>query len=91
MHLALTNPAYAGPTPVARRAKKPPRDAMGVRRKRIQRLPREQWQVLITERHQDFIDWRGHWPMRRRPVSAKVRFQPHRVILRLGHPLDLGQ
>jgi hypothetical protein len=29
----------------------------GVRKKRIRYLPRDQWQVLIKEHHEGYIDW----------------------------------
>ena len=57
VHTTLTHPAYAGAYVYGRTRKERYLDAGGVLRQRSRRLPREQWEVLITEHHRGFIDW----------------------------------
>jgi len=59
-------------------------DPAGVLRQRSRRLPRDQWEVLITEHHQGFIDWDTYQanqtriagntrPQARKPGTGAVR------------------
>jgi DNA invertase Pin-like site-specific DNA recombinase len=57
VHTTLTHPAYAGAYVYGRTRKERYLDPGGVLRQRSRRLPRDQWEVLITEHHQGFIDW----------------------------------
>ena len=60
IHQVLTNPVYAGAYVYGKTRTEMMLDASGVRRKRIKHLPRDQWQVLIKEHHQGFIDWQTY-------------------------------
>jgi DNA invertase Pin-like site-specific DNA recombinase len=57
VHTTLTHPAYAGAYVYGRTRKERYLDPGGVLRQRSRRLPRDQWEVLITEHHRGFIDW----------------------------------
>jgi DNA invertase Pin-like site-specific DNA recombinase len=57
VHTTLTHPAYAGAYVYGRTRKERYLDPSGVLRQRSRRLPRDQWEVLITEHHRGFIDW----------------------------------
>ena len=57
VHTTLTHPAYAGAYVYGRTRKERYLDPNGVLRQRSRRLPREQWEVLITDHHRGFIDW----------------------------------
>src|SRR3974377_2510274 len=52
-------------------------DASGVRRKRIKHLPRDQWQVLIKEHHQGFIDWQTY-EANQQSIARNTRPGPHK-------------
>ena len=60
IHQVLTNPVYAGAYVYGKTRTEMMLDASGVRRKRIKHLPRDQWQVLIKEHHQGYIDWQTY-------------------------------
>ena len=53
----LNNPVYAGAYAYGKSRCERYVDDNGTLRKRIRRLPREQWQVLIKDHHPGFIDW----------------------------------
>jgi DNA invertase Pin-like site-specific DNA recombinase len=57
VHTTLTHPAYAGAYVYGRTRKERYLDPGGVLRQRSRRLPRDQWEVLITDHHRGFIDW----------------------------------
>lgn len=57
VHTTLTHPAYAGAYVYGRTRDERYLDAHGVLRKRRRQLPRDQWEVLITDHHPGFIDW----------------------------------
>jgi DNA invertase Pin-like site-specific DNA recombinase len=57
VHTTLTHPAYAGAYVYGRTRTERYLDPGGVLRQRSRRLPRDQWEVLITEHHRGFIDW----------------------------------
>ncbi len=57
VHTTLTHPAYAGAYVYGRTRKERYLDPNGVLRQRSRRLPRDQWEVLITDHHRGFIDW----------------------------------
>jgi hypothetical protein len=60
IHQVLTNPVYAGAYVYSKTRTEMMLDASGARRKRIKHLPRDQWQVLIKEHHDGFIDWQTY-------------------------------
>lgn len=57
IHNVLTNPVYAGAYVYGKKRHETVLDEHGVRRKRVRKLPRSEWQVLITEHHPGYIDW----------------------------------
>jgi DNA invertase Pin-like site-specific DNA recombinase len=60
IHNVLTNPVYAGAYAYGKTRCEAVLDAAGVRRKRIRRLSRSEWQVLIKEHHSGYIDWQTY-------------------------------
>lgn len=57
IHQVLTNPVYAGAYVYGRTRQESFVDEAGSVRKRIRRLPQEQWQVLLPNHHVGYIDW----------------------------------
>ena len=53
-------------------------DASGVRRKRVRKLPRSEWQVLIRDHHPGFIDWRTYEANQDR-IAQNTRPGPHKA------------
>jgi hypothetical protein len=53
----LTNPVYAGAYTYGKTHQEPYVDQTGRLRKRIRRLPRSKWTILIRDHHKGFIDW----------------------------------
>jgi predicted DNA-binding transcriptional regulator AlpA len=51
-------------------------DASGARKKRLRRLPREQWQVVIREHHKGYIDWPTYEANLAR-IATNTRPRPH--------------
>ena len=51
IHHVLTNPAYAGAYAYGKSRRETMLNASGVRRKRVRKLPRSEWQVLIPDHH----------------------------------------
>jgi predicted DNA-binding transcriptional regulator AlpA len=78
IHQVLTNPVYAGAYVYGKTRTEMMLDASGVRRKRIKHLPRDQWQVLIKEHHQAFIDWQTYEANQQR-IARNTRPGPHKA------------
>ena len=78
IHQVLTNPVYAGAYVYGKTRTETMLDASGVRRKRIKHLPRDQWQVLIKEHHQAFIDWQTYEANQQR-IARNTRPGPHKA------------
>src|SRR6202162_2456519 len=78
IHQVLTNPVYAGAYVYGKTRTEMMLDASGVRRKRIKHLPRDQWQVLIKEHHQGFIDWQTYEANQQR-IARNTRPGPHKA------------
>jgi len=57
IHRVLTHPVYAGAYVYGKTRQEHYIDEQGVAKKRIRKLPRDQWAVLIPEHHEGFIDW----------------------------------
>jgi Recombinase len=57
IHRVLTNPVHAAAYVYGKTRAETTLDASGARKTRMRHLPREQWQVLIKEHHQGYIDW----------------------------------
>jgi DNA invertase Pin-like site-specific DNA recombinase len=60
IHHVLTNPAYAGAYVYGKTRTDTVLDGSGARRRRIRRLPRSEWQVVIAGHHQGFTDWQTY-------------------------------
>jgi len=78
VHQVLTNPVYAGAYVYGKTRTETALDASGVRKKRIRQLPRDQWQVLIREHHEGFIDWQTYEANQAR-IAKNTRPGPHKV------------
>ena len=78
IHQVLTNPVYAGAYVYGKTRTEMMLDASGVRRKRIKHLPRDQWQVLIKEHHQGYIDWQTYEANQQR-IARNTRPGPHKA------------
>jgi len=78
IHQVLTNPVYAGAYVYGKTRTEMLLDASGVRRKRIKHLPRDQWQVLIKEHHQGFINWQTYEANQQR-IARNTRPGPHKA------------
>ena len=57
IHHVLTNPSYAGAYTYGKTRVERYIDEAGRVRKRVRRLPQAEWQVLLREHHEGFIDW----------------------------------
>jgi DNA invertase Pin-like site-specific DNA recombinase len=84
VHTTLTHPAYAGAYVYGRTRQHRYLGKDGQMRGRQRRLPRDQWEVLITEHHPGFIDWDAYQanqarigtnirPQARQPGTGAVR------------------
>jgi Recombinase/Recombinase zinc beta ribbon domain len=76
IHRVLTNPVYAGAYVYGKTRAETTLDASGARKKRMRHLPREQWQVLIKEHHQGYIDWSTYEANQTR-IAKNTRPRPH--------------
>lgn len=78
IHHVLTNPVYAGAYVYGKTRQETVLDASGVRRKRVRKLPRSEWQVLIPEHHPGFIDWPTYEDNQAR-IAKNTRPRPHKA------------
>ena len=76
IHHVLTNPVYAGAYVYGRTRQETILDASGARKKRLRKLPRSEWQVLIPEHHSGFIDWSTYEANQQR-LAQNTRPKPH--------------
>ena len=72
----LTNPVYAGAYAYGKSRRQITLDATGRPKRRIRKLPRSEWSVLIPEHHAGFIDWETYEANRAR-ITANTHPQPH--------------
>jgi len=72
----LTNPVYAGAYAYGKSRREVTLDASGSPKRRIRKLPRSEWSVLIPNHHQGFIDWNTYEANRTR-ISANTHPRPH--------------
>ena len=78
IHHVLTNPVYAGAYAYGKSRRETMLNASGVRGKRIRKLPRSEWQVLIPDHHPGFIDWRTYEANQDR-IAQNTRPGPHKA------------
>ena len=57
IHQVLTNPVYAGAYVYGKSRQERFVDETGKVRKRVRRLPRSKWDIVIRDHHPGFIDW----------------------------------
>ena len=76
IHHVLTNPVYAGTYVYGKTRAEMTLDASGARKKRLRRLPREQWQIVIREHHKGYIDWPTYEANQAR-IATNTRPRPH--------------
>jgi DNA invertase Pin-like site-specific DNA recombinase len=76
IHGVLANPVYAGAYVYGKTRTETTLDASGARKKRIRHLPRDQWQVLIKEHHEGYIDWPTYEANQAR-IATNARPRPH--------------
>jgi DNA invertase Pin-like site-specific DNA recombinase len=78
IHHVLSNPVYAGAYAYGKTRRETTLDASGARKKRVRHLPQSEWQVLIKEHHEGFIDWRTYEANQAR-LAANTRPGPHKT------------
>jgi excisionase family DNA binding protein len=76
IHQVLSNPLYAGAYVYGRTRQETKLDGSGVPKKRMRHLPQSEWQVLIKEHHEGYIDWRTYEANQIR-LAANTRPGPH--------------
>jgi DNA invertase Pin-like site-specific DNA recombinase len=89
IHRVLTNPVYAGAYVYGKTRAETTLDASGARKKRMRHLPREQWQVLIKEHHQGYIDWSTYEANQAR-IAKNTRPRPHHDPAKSGSAVREG-
>jgi hypothetical protein len=83
IHGVLANPVYAGAYVYGKTRTETTLDAAGARKKRIRHLPRDQWQVLIKEQHEGYIDWSTYEANRARIADCVAAgFWNHMMLMR---------
>lgn len=78
MHKVLTNPVYAGAYVYGKTRGERFVDPDGTIQRRIRRLPRSEWAVLILDHHEGFIDWATYEANQTR-IGTNVHPQPHQA------------
>ncbi|MHB8671383.1 MAG: recombinase family protein [Acidimicrobiales bacterium] len=76
VHKILTHPAYAGAYVFGKTSSQRYVDENGELRTRLRRLPPAQWQVLIEDHHQGYIDW-DTYQANQAIIDANTRPQAH--------------
>jgi len=91
IHQVLTNPVYAGAYTYGKTNQERYVDQAGHLRKRIRRLPRSKWAVLIRDHHQGFINWETY-EMNQNRIAKNTHPTPHQATgaIREGSALLQG-
>jgi DNA invertase Pin-like site-specific DNA recombinase/predicted DNA-binding transcriptional regulator AlpA len=76
IHSVLTNPVYAGAYVYGKTRQERYVDEQGQVRKRVRKLPRSEWGVLIPEHHEGYIDWTTYEANQAR-IASNTHPQPH--------------
>lgn len=76
IHQVLTNPVYAGAYVYGKTRYERYVDENGKVRKRVRKLPRSEWAVLIPDHHEGFIDWETFEANQQR-IASNTRPRPH--------------
>ncbi len=77
IHKVLTNPVYGGAYVYGKSRQETYVDEHGKLKKRVRRLPRSEWAVLITEHHEGYIDWKTYQINQER-IGKNTRPGPHK-------------
>ncbi len=78
IHHVLTNPVYAGAYAYGKSRQETMLNEAGARAKRMRKLPRSEWQVLIPDHHPGFIDWRTY-EINQDRIANNTRPGPHKA------------
>lgn len=78
MHQVLTNPVYAGAYVYGKTRQERFVDQSGRLKKRIRRLPRSQWEVLLHNHHKGFIEWETY-TMNQSRIASNTHPTPHQA------------
>ncbi|HUJ90903.1 MAG TPA: recombinase family protein [Syntrophorhabdales bacterium] len=91
IHQILINPVYAGAYTYGKTHQERYLDQAGRLKKRIRRLPRSKWAVLIRDHHKGFIDWETY-EMNQSRIAKNTRPLPHQAAgaIREGSALLQG-
>ncbi|AYG64094.1 recombinase family protein [Rhizobium jaguaris] len=76
VHAVLANPVYAGAYVYGKNRHETVLDETGARRKRVRKLPRDEWQVLIKDHHQGYIDWPS-FEVNQQRMATNTQPRPH--------------
>ncbi len=76
IHSVLTSPVYAGAYVYGKTRHQRYVDEQGRVRKRVRKLPRSEWGVLIPDHHEGYIDWVTYEANQAR-IATNTRPQPH--------------
>ncbi len=77
IHSVLTNPVYGGAYVYGRSHQETHVDEHGQIKKRVRKVARGQWDVLITEHHKGYVDWKTY-QMNQSRIQKNTRPSPHR-------------
>jgi DNA invertase Pin-like site-specific DNA recombinase/uncharacterized protein YndB with AHSA1/START domain len=91
IHGVLSNPVYAGAYAYGKSRRERYVDESGRLQRRLRRLPRDQWSVLIRDHHPGFIDW-ATFEMNQARLARNIRPKAQEAgsILREGSALLQG-
>jgi DNA invertase Pin-like site-specific DNA recombinase len=76
VHQVLTNPVYAGAYVYGRTRHERYVDPSGQLRKRMRRLPRAEWSIVLRDHHRGFIDWQTFEDNQQR-IATNTRPRAH--------------
>ena len=76
VHAVLANPVYAGAYVYGKNRHETVLDETGARRKRVRKLPRDEWQVLIKDHHPGYIDW-PTFEVNQQRMATNTQPRPH--------------
>lgn len=76
IHHVLTNPVYAGAYVYGKTRREGFVDESGRLRKRLRRLPRSEWSIVLRDHHPGFIDWTTFEANQVR-LATNTRPRPH--------------
>jgi len=76
IHRVLTNPVYAGAYVYGKSRQERYVDESGRVRKRVRKLPRSEWSIVIHDHHEGFVDWPTFEAIQTR-LASNTRPRPH--------------